>query len=174
MKNEANGSLFSPDDVVSTYTDAEACDDGVLIALNATDRVMCTMVNYLTEKAPKSSQPPSCWPVEMMTWFRAASISKAEAQKLVAKHGQEAQRLFEQIVADRKALALCRGLISRDRQRAVRQYEQNTDGGIFKLYAIENNGQIAKLSESQEPNSTTLWFMPNENGGITLMFPEDY
>ncbi len=167
-------SLFTPDDLISTYTDAQACDDGVLIALNAKDRVTRTVWEWLTEKAPKTSQPPNRWPVDMMGWFKAASISKPEAQKLIAKHGQDAQKLFERIVADRKAAALCRGLIGRDRSQAERVYRNNTDGGILKAHAIEKDGQIESLTEISSLVNTTLWLVPNENGGITLMFPEDY
>lgn len=167
--------------VISTYTDVQACDDGVLIAINAKDRVTRSVWEWLVEKAPKTSQPPNCWPVDMMGWFGATSIKKAEAQKLIAKHGKDAQKLFEQIVADRKAAALCRGLIGRDRQQAERVFRENTDGGIFKHHAAEISGQIANLTPATQSvqatavtNGKTLWLMPNENDGITLMFPEDY
>ena len=167
-------SLFSPEDVISTYTDAQACEDGILIALNPKDRVTRTVWEWMVEKAPKSAQPPNCWPVEMMGWFKAASIKKAEAQKLIAKHGKDAQRILERIVADRKAAALSRGLIRTNRQQATRVYNENLNGGIFKAHALENNGHIESLTEISSLVNTTLWLLPNENGGITLMFPEDY
>jgi hypothetical protein len=177
MNSSGNGnteSLFSAVDVISTYTDAQACDDGVLIALNPKDRVTRTVWEWLVEHAPKTCQPPNCWPVDMMGWFGATSIKKAEAQKLIAKHGKDAQTVLERIVADRKALAMCRGLIGRDRAQAERVYRDNTDGGILKAHAIENNGQIESLTEISSLINTTLWLVPNENDGITLMFPEDY
>jgi hypothetical protein len=172
--NSNGNALFTPDDVISTYTDAQACDDGVLIALNAKDRVTRTVWEWLVEKAPKTSQPPNRWPVDMMGWFGATSIKKAEAQKLIAKHGKDAQKLFERIIADRKAAVLSRGLISTNRQQATRVYNENIGGGIYKAHALENNGQIESLTEISSLVNTTLWFVPNENGGITLMFPEDY
>lgn len=167
-------SLFTPEDVISTYTDAEACDDGVLIAINPKDRVTRTVWEWMIEKAPKTAQPPSRWPVDMMGWFGATSIKKADAQKLIAKHGKDAQRILEQIVADRKAAALSRGLISTNRQQATRTYNENINGGIHKAHALENNGHIESLTDNSSLVNTTLWLVPNENGGITLMFPEDY
>jgi hypothetical protein len=175
--NNGNGraeSLFTPEDVISTYTDAQACDDGVLIALNAKDRVTRTVWEWLTEKAPKTRQPPNRWPVDMMGWFGATSIKKDEAQKLIAKHGKDAQKVLDRIIADRKAAALSRGLISANRQQATRVYNENIDGGIFKAQVLENNGQIESLTDISSLINTTLWLVPNENDGITLMFPEDY
>src|SRR6266481_1477000 len=130
-------SLFSAADVIATYTDAQACDDGVLIAINAKDRVTRSVWEWLVEHAPKTSQPPSCWPVDMMGWFGATSIKKAEAAKLIVKHSKDAQKVFDRIIADRKAAALCRGLIGRDRTQAERVYRDNIDGGILKAHAIE-------------------------------------
>ena len=167
-------SLFTTADVISTYTDAQACDDGVLIALNPKDRVTRTVWEWLVEKAPKSSQPPNRWPVDLMGWFGATSIKKADAQKLIAKHGKDAQSVLERIVADRKAAALSRGIITTNRQQATRVYNENLNGGIYKAHALENSGQIESLTDISSLVNTTLWLVPNENGGITLMFPEDY
>jgi hypothetical protein len=167
--------MFKVEDVISTYTDAQACDDGVLVALNPKDRVTRTVWNWLASKAPKTSKPPDCWPVEMMGWFRAASISKTEAAKLIVKYGRDAQHLFEQIIADRKAAALSRGLISTNRQRAAEIYRENIDGGIFKVFVLsKENGELEGITECESKINTTLWILPNENGGMTLMFPEDY
>lgn len=48
--------------------------------------------------------------------------------------------------------------IEQNRQEAMRIYEENIGGGIFKWNIKEEN----------------LWLIPNENGGLTLMHPEDY
>src|SRR5258708_4259968 len=158
---------------ISTYTDAEACDDGVLIALDAKDRVPRTVWEWLIEKMPTTSDPPNRWPIDLMGWCRASSIKQDEAQKLIIKHGaEEAQKLFVRIVADRKTAAMTRGLISVNRQQAERVYRDNTDGGIYKKYAVEKNGRIESLTDVK--TDKTLWLIPNENGDITLMFPEDY
>ena len=172
--NSNGNDLFTPDDVISTYTDAQACDDGVLIALNAKDRVTRSVWEWLVEKGPVTAQPPSRWPVDMMGWFGATSIKKAEAAKLIAKHGKDSQSVLERIVVDRKAAALSRGLISANRSLATHVYEHNVGGGIYKVHALENNGQIESLTDISSLVNTTLWLLPNENGGISLMFPEDY
>jgi len=175
MNSNGNAeSLFSPEDVISTYTDAQACDDGVLIALNAKDRMTRTVWEWLAAKAPKTSRPPANWPVEMMTWFRAEKISREDAQQLIAKHGKDAQKVLNRIMADRKAAALSRGLISANRSLASHVYEHNVGGGIYKVHALENSGHIESLTEISSLVNTTLWLVPNENDGITLMFPEDY
>ena len=130
MNNNGNAeSVFSSADVISTYTDTQACDDGLLIALDAKDRVTRSVWEWLVEKAPKSSQPPNRWPVDMMGWFSATSIKKAEAQKLIAKHGKDTQKVLERIVADRKAAALSRGIITTNRHQATRVYNENINGG---------------------------------------------
>jgi hypothetical protein len=171
--------LFKPEDVISTYTDAEACDDGTLVALNPKDRVTRTVWEWLATKAPKTNKPPNRWPVEMMGWFRAMSISKPEAAKLLSKYGLGAIAVRERIIADRKAAALSRGLISTNRQIAARIYEENIEGGIFKVLVQSKdddleNGEIEGIAQFQSLIGTWLWILPNENGGMTLMFPEDY
>lgn len=167
--------VFEETDVVSTYTDAQAVDDGVLVAINRADRVTRSVWHALTERAPKDSQPPNRWPVDMMGWFQAAKISKVEAQKLIAKHGLDAQKEFEKAICERKALALAKGIISTHASQAKRTYDENLDGGIYKLFAaLKTDGSFDHLSAAAIEPSLTLWLLPNENGGTTLMFPEDY
>jgi hypothetical protein len=88
MQNEERP-IFGPDDVISTYTDRQAIEDGILVAINERDRVTRTVWEYLVTKQPGGSQPPSNWPVAMMGWFRAAAMPKSEAAKIIAKHGAE-------------------------------------------------------------------------------------
>ena len=61
-----------------------------------------------------------------------------------------------------KAAALAKGLIGLHGRKAREIYEKNIGGGIWK----------ADLAPSGAPR--TLWLLPNELGGMTLMFPEDY
>ena len=56
------------------------------------------------------------------------------------------------------AKALATGLIENNRAAATRIYEENLDGGIW----------------TEELHGATIWLIPNEVGGITAMFPEDY
>jgi len=168
---------FDEMEVISTYTDGQACEDGILVALNAKDRVSRALWEYLVEHAPKGPKPPACWPVDLMGWFQAEKISKVEALKLIAEHGKdEAQKKFERIIADRKALAMASALIRTHTKQATRVYEENIGGGIYKLFAsVDAQGTIQSLGALDTDSKTvTLWLLPNENGGITLLFPEDY
>ncbi|HVA17029.1 MAG TPA: hypothetical protein VMV59_04870 [Candidatus Dormibacteraeota bacterium] len=166
---------FTDADVVSVYTDAQAVDDGLLVAINRADRVTRTVWSELTVRAPKDSQPPNCWPVDLMGWFQAAKISKIEAARLIAKHGLDAQAEFDKAVRERKALALAKGILSTHARQAKRVYDENIDGGIYKLFAVlKVDGSFESLSATPSESSLTLWILPNENGGSTLMFPEDY
>jgi hypothetical protein len=169
---------FDEAEVVSIYTDGQAVEDGVLVAIGRKDRVSRAVWDWLAEKAPKGAQPPSCWPVDLMGWFQASKISKTDALKLIAEHGKDgAQQKFDEMIADRKALAMSSALIRTHATQATRVYEENTGGGIYKLWALEHNDVIEKLS-AEDPGAfagaSVLWLMPNDNGGITLMFPEDY
>jgi hypothetical protein len=168
---------FDAADVISTYTDGQAVEDGLLVAINQKDRVTRALWEYLVEKAPKGNQPPNRWPVDLMTWFRAEAIKREEALKLIAELGKDAaQKKFERMIADRKALALSKGIISTHTKQATRVYEENIGGGIYKLFAVESpDGRyLTDLTADQGENKSVLWLLPNENGGITLMFPEDY
>jgi hypothetical protein len=171
VSNEEN-SVFQEGDVISTYTDREAIEDGIIVAINPRDRVTRTVWEWLVEKQPKDSQPPNCWPVGMMGWFRAAAMPKSEAVKIIAEHGaEEGQRIYERMVRDRKAHALSIGLVDHYRDQARRIYDENTNGGIFKLQVQADGEQIRGIDPLGD---IVLWLLPNENGGISLMFPEDY
>jgi hypothetical protein len=169
---------FEGFEVISQYTDSDACEDGTIVAITAKDRTTRNVWDILQRRAPAGSRPPNCWPVDLMGWFTAAKISKIEAAKMIAKEGAErGQALYEELIAGRKALALARGLIGQHAAAANRTYEQNIDGGIYKVYAVTGgNGELASL-EKELPAGLSydiFWLVPNENGGITLMLPEDY
>lgn len=139
--------------IVSTYTDAEAIEDGTLVALNKKDRVTRALFDFLVEFAPADARPPADWPVEMLRWFRARD-------------------------RDDKAIAMAGGLIGKYERQAKKVYEENIGGGIFQVWAVVDTKR-AKLNclLEADPNlggARKLWLIPNENGGITAMFPEDY
>jgi hypothetical protein len=175
---------------ISTYSDAEAIEDGILVPINRKDRATRPLFTFLAEHAPLGSKPPDCWPVEMMGWFRAEAMKREEALKLIAELGKEAaQAKFVEIIRDRKALAMLKGLIGREERTAVRVYENNEGGGIHAIHvATAEDGTIAGISPIEIPRddknnlgwkpegnpTTTVWLIPNENGGITAMFPSDY
>ncbi len=110
--------------IISTYTDAQAVDDGVLVAVAAKDRVTRTVWEYLCSRVPLDN---------------------------VAPDGIDAKR-------HDYALFTSGRMVGNNALEARRVYEQNIGGGIFTL--IEHGRKF--------------WIMPNELGGLTLMFPEDY
>lgn len=115
---------FDGFEVISTYTDGQACEDGFLVAIAAKDRVSRTVWEYLCSRVPLDNVRP------------------------------------EDIDAKRHDYALFTSgrMVSHNALEARRVYEQNIGGGIFTL--IEQGRKF--------------WIMPNELGGLTLMFPEDY
>ena len=157
---------------ISIYTDNDAVEDGCLVAINAKDRVSRACWEWLAQSTPLGSKPPDCWPVELMGWFQAGNISQPEALKRIAKHGTEAQAKFEREVRDKKAKALASGLIGTHGTIARRVYENNEGGGIWAGWAVVRDGTLLAFNESS--GSQKLWLIPNEQNGLTLMFPEDY
>lgn len=148
--------LFTDADVVSTYTDAEAVDDGVLVDVGEGNRVTTNLWEWLVEHAPET--PPERWPVDLMRF-----------------------------VAGDRPLAMARGLILAHGDAARRTHEQNIGGGIWVAHAITSGeattprivGLTINLTAEQDEyegscHVRALWLIPNEVGGLTLMFPEDY
>lgn len=148
---------FEAMEVISVYGDGQAVEDGMLVAIGAKDRVTRACFEWLAAKAPSGSRPPSRWPVEMMGWFKGKT-------------------------RDAKAAALAGGLIGTHGRRAREVYEQNLGGGIFVTYALVGHGELLSLeapllepsAKESDELGRRLWLIPNELGGLTLMFPEDY
>jgi hypothetical protein len=142
--------------VISSYTSEQVIEDGVLVAVTKKDLVTRAVWDWLVEKTPMTAQPPSCWPVEMMSWFRAGEVTKKNPQD-------------EQKVRDNKARALASGLIGSESKTAIRVYEA---GDIYKIHVEESATTIRGVVKTE--SGRELWLMPNEVGGVTLMFPSDY
>ena len=147
---------FGP--VISSYSDAQAVDDGVLVAISKRDRVTRNLWGWTVDRVPDGAKPPNRWPVPMLDWFGAKDNAT-------------------------KARALWVGLIEQDRKRATEVYEQNIGGGIHTVEVFTNPPDTTGTIESiGGPNDAaalrqahvSIWLMPNELGGITAMFPEDY
>jgi len=150
---------MNDDVVISRYTDEQAVDDGVLVKVGPRDRVTRAVWDFFVQHTPLGPQPPPTWPVDLRRWFGG--------------QGTEAER-------DTKAAALAVGILAAHGAAARRVYEQNSGGGIWKCRAVVRDGVLARLevdAEQARPagaGGTTLWLMPNELGGLTVLFPEDY
>lgn len=168
-------------EVISTYTDGQAVEDGFLVAINGRDRVSRPLYDWVVARAPE--KPPNCWPIDLMGFCSATRISKTDALKLIAKYGKdEAQKHLNLVIADKKAVAMFRGLIDTRRDLARRVYDENIGGGILSLWPVTSGTSsdvIVHLAdkdpgELKVMRARKIWLMPNELGGMTLMFPEDY
>lgn len=170
----------TPDDFwglpISTYSDREALEDGMLIAISPKDRVTRAAWDFIAANAPMGSAPPCEWPVDLATWFAAPAISQDDALKMIAKYGQEANAKLCDLIRERKAAALTIGIVGRESETARRIYENNEGGGIHTLnVAVASDDEILGLLPRPLTGGTvTMWLIPNELGGITLMLPEDY
>ena len=140
-------------EVISTYTDGDALEDGFLVPLNKRDRVTRALFDWLCSALPEGPKPPSNWPVEIMRWFGDKS-------------------------PEMRAAALAGGLIGTFGRRAREVYDNNEDGGIWKAgVRLDSDGRLASLHPLPDIAGAPerwLWLLPNENGGLTLMLPEDY
>lgn len=114
-------------EVVSTYTDAQAVEDGVLVAVSGAHRVTRAAWEFIASRQPID-----------------------QAQIVPGKP--------EQTLRDWLTREFCVELINRDEGIARRVYDENIGGGIYCVWV----------------DGRKLWLMPNENGGMSLMFPEDY
>ncbi len=141
-------------EAISTYTDAQAVEDGELVAVTPKDRATSALYEFLVDNLGET--PPAGWPVELMGW---CTIRKDDEEPGL-----------------RRALAATRGLIDVHRHAATRIYEENIDGGIWAGYIQQGAGDvITGFDTSDSPSGDRkVWMLPNKQGGLTLMFPEDY
>ena len=145
---------------IYTYTDQQAIDDGVLVPVALKDgartahRVTRNAWGWLLHALPEA-QPPERWPVALLTWTGAAKGEK----------GNKA-----------RARAALVGLIEEYAASARSIFANNIGGGILTLWpTTSDNGQtIGGLSQHGDEKARRFWLIPNENQGVTLMFPEDY
>ncbi len=136
-------------EVISSYPDSQAVEDGILVPITQQHRVTRACWEWMAENLGSKS-PPNSWPVDMLGWFGAET-------------------------GDDRALAASKGLIGQWERRAREVWDQNIDGGVFMLWARQPTEKtITMLNTEEQEGDTVLWLIPNEMGGVTLMFPSDY
>ena len=135
---------FADAPVISEYTDDQAVDDGTLVALGRTNN---RITRALFDWLTKVSEK---WDGPPSRW----PIN------------------FMAYIGGDKALALCKALIHTQEAEARRIYEHNVDGGIWQRWYVPDRHALVQDEPTTE--STKLWMLPNECGGMTLMFPSDY
>lgn len=150
--------LFRPEDVIAEYGDEQALDDGVIVAVSGRDRVTNTAFAWIQEHVGCKSQPPNRWPVDLFPWCSAE---------------RDADRAGDLQVSARRAVAAVRGVIGTYQRQA---HERDQAGHMLELWADVRSDGVHGLVEQEpdNPHATRFWLVPNELGGITLMFPSDY
>jgi hypothetical protein len=140
--------------VISKYTDEQACEDGTLVAVTPRDRVTSAVWGFVSEHL--GDTPPFGWPVGLLAWCAIRDDDPEPGM--------------------RRALAATKGLIDVNRTEATRIYEDNIGGGIWDGYIQQGaDDVITGFDRTDGPGGDRrVWLMPNELGGLTLMFPEDY
>ena len=130
-----DASIFG--DVIYSYGDEQAVEDGVLVAVSKIDRVTI-----------------AAW-----VWLEA---------QIAADHGGE--------VPDDEPRATATAWIAEHGKRAAEVWNENIDGGVFQLRTgyEGNTWRSFHATDEAEADITHLWLIPNEVGGMTLMFPSDY
>jgi hypothetical protein len=138
-------------DPISVYDDNDALGDGMIVAVSRRDRCTANLFHSLARSLPET--PPNCWPVDLFGWIGA-------------KDGED------------RAMAALKGLLGTWEREARRIHEENTEGGILTLWIDRNDeGRILGLTRDEAKLTAAgvrVWLIPNEVGGITAMFPEDY
>jgi hypothetical protein len=122
------------DDVIYSYGDDVAVEDGILVAVSKIDRVTI-----------------AAW-----VWLEA---------QLATHHGDE--------VPDDEPRATATTWIAEHRKRAAEVWNENIGGGVFQL-AYDSKAMRVIAIDPHDEMSGSLWLIPNEVGGMTLMFPSDY
>ena len=131
-----DASIFG--DVIYSYGDDQAVEDGVLVRLTPVDRVTI-----------------AAW-----VWLEA---------QLAAHHGDE--------VPDDEPRATAAAWIAEHSTEARRVWDKNIGGGVYQLrtgYEGNTWRSFHTTDEAEDVDITRLWLIPNEVGGMTLMFPSDY
>lgn len=135
--------LFGP--VIYRYTDAEAIDDGVLVALSTTDRVTANAFNEIARVAEDQRDPPACWPVDLMGFIRART-------------------------GDDRALAMVIGLVDTQRHMALGHAGRVAR---YAVHGPHGYRELADVEPNDAATYQTLLLVANEVGGVTLMLTRD-
>jgi len=122
-------------DVIYSYGDEQAVEDGILVAVSKIDRVT----------------------IAVWVWLEA---------QIAADHGGE--------VPDDEPLATATAWIAEYGKRAAEVWTENIGGGVFQLAYDSKAMRVILGDEADDEMSGSLWMIPNEVGGMTLMFPSDY
>lgn len=133
-------------DTIYSYTDKDAVADGVLIPLTDRCRVTRAVFDFIESRVSK--RVPLQWPL-----------------------GPNAAAMFPLVdKPEWRTRALLNGLLEHYASAAIKIYD---DGSIWHAYLDATGSDINAIRPGSREGQQ-LWIMPNELGGLTIMFPEDY
>lgn len=135
--------VFGP--VIFRYTDQEAIDDGVFVALTSHDRVTTNALRAITRAVEDQREPPACWPVDLMAFIGAKD-------------------------ADAKAMAMVTGLILTTGQIVARSRGYRA---LHAVRGATGFRELVEDEPKDAATYLTLLLVANEVGGCTLMLTED-
>lgn len=136
--------------IISRYTDRDALEDGILVAITERDRCTRGLFDDVARWLPQD-QPPNRWPIDLLTWCSKDSDGTT------------------------RALSAFKGLIGQ-----YKLHVDRNDGDPVRLWierAPATDGwRISALLEKEpdSQNHSEMWLLPNELGGVTAMYPSDY
>lgn len=130
--------------VVSHVMDTDVVEE--LVPLGPVDKVTSTVWNFISARATSRNAPHN-WPVA-----DAAHYPYFKTPLL-------------------RTVALITGLVDKYRHHAMEIYER--DGTVWYAALDHGNSDILGIRPGCRGVST-LWLIPNEQGGVTLTFPEDW
>lgn len=144
---ETQEDIFGP--CISRYSDADAIEDGVLVALDKRDRATVNVYSQIAKIAEDQKTPPDRWTVDLFGYCRAKT-------------------------GEARALAMMSGLIGDVRMMQPRNAERRDDTFAVR-YAVIGPRGFSRLTtdEPTDGHFLSLLIMTNEVGGLTLMLPED-
>jgi len=131
---------------ISVYSDAEACEDGVLVALSQRDRCTRALFEDLVKYLPDS--PPNRWPVDLFGYLAAAAKNDPGL----------------------RAAAACKGLFVRYGSRL------SDGPAPLWMIRSGSESPITDLVETHPDDNSgvEIWITINELGGLTVMYPSDW
>ena len=152
-------------DLIHAYTDENALEDGVIVAITKKHRATNGVFVYQGEHAPEGDNgPPQNWPVPLLEWMAAKTDNQkamALARGFIEGHTGHAERCNGDLIVD---------CITNPQTDKIVSVE--LDAAQMGRTAVAIADQQRRHAEGRP--GRRMWMLKNECDGYTLMFPEEY